>query len=45
MPFAIYLDWNGAMMGWVVSMSLVCILMAVAAMGAVRLIGGKSYVW
>jgi molybdate transport system permease protein len=33
------------MMGWVVSMSLVCILMAVAAMGAVRLIGGKSHVW
>ena len=45
MPFAVYLDWNAGMMGWVVSMSLVCILMAVAAMGAVRLIGGKSYVW
>ena len=45
MPFAVYLDWNGAMMGWVVSMSLVCVLMAVAAMGAVRAIGGKSYVW
>ena len=45
MPFAVYLDWNGAMMGWVVSMSLVCVLMAVAAMGAVRVIGGKSYVW
>jgi molybdate transport system permease protein len=45
MPFAVYLDWNGAMMGWVTSMSLVCVLMAVAAMGAVRLIGGKSYVW
>ena len=45
MPFAVYLDWNGAMMGWVVSMSLVCVLMAVAAMGAVRAIGGRSYVW
>lgn len=45
MPFAVYLDWNGAMMGWVVSMSLVCICMAVAAMGAVRVIGGKGYVW
>ena len=45
MPFAVYLDWNGGMMGWVVSMSLVCVLMAVVAMGAVRLIGGKSYVW
>jgi molybdate transport system permease protein len=45
MPFAVYLDWNGAMMGWVVSMSLVCIATAIAAMGAVRLIGGKSHVW
>jgi len=45
LPFAVYLDWNGGMMGWAVSMSLVCVLMAVAAMGAVHLIGGKSYVW
>jgi len=45
MPFAVYLDWNGGMMGWVVSMSLVCILMAVASMAAARRVGGKSYVW
>ena len=45
MPFAVYLDWNGAMMGWCVSISLVCVLMAVATMTAVRLIGGKSHVW
>jgi len=45
MPFAIYLDWNGGMMGWVVSMTIVCILMAVTAMAAMRLIGGKSNVW
>ncbi len=45
LPFAIYLDWNGGMMGWCVSMSLICILMAIVAMGAMRLIGGKSYVW
>jgi len=45
MPFAVYLDWNGGMMGWCVSMSLVCVLMAVAAMSAMRMIGGKSYVW
>ncbi len=45
LPFAVYLDWNGGMMGWVVSMSLVCILMAIAAMGAVRIIGGRSHVW
>jgi molybdate transport system permease protein len=45
MPFAIYLDWNGGMMGWVVSMTIVCILMAVTAMTAMRLLGGKSQVW
>lgn len=45
MPFAIYLDWNGGMMGWVTSMTIVCILMSIAAMGAVRLIGGKSHAW
>ena len=45
MPFAVYLDWNGGMMGWVTSMTLVCILMAVTAMAAVRIIGGKSHVW
>lgn len=45
MPLAVYLEWNGAMMGWVVSMSLVCVLLAVATMGAVRIIGRRSYVW
>jgi molybdate transport system permease protein len=45
MPFAIYLDWNGGMMGWVTSMSIVCILMAVSAISAMRLIGGRSNVW
>ncbi|MBN1142617.1 MAG: ABC transporter permease [Deltaproteobacteria bacterium] len=45
LPFAVYLDWNGGMMGWVSSMTLVCVLMAVAAMAAMRLIGGKSRVW
>ncbi len=45
LPFAVYLDWNGGMMGWVVSMSLVCVFMAIAAMGAVRILGGKSHVW
>jgi ABC-type sulfate transport system permease component len=45
MPFAVYLDWNGAMMGWCVSLSLGCVLLAVAAMTFVRLISGKSYVW
>ncbi len=45
LPFAVYLDWNGGMMGWVVSLSLICVLMAIAAMGAVRIIGRKSYVW
>lgn len=45
MPFSVYLDWNGGMMGWVVTFSLVCIVLAVTTMGAVRVIGGKSYVW
>lgn len=45
MPFAIYLDWNGGMMGWVTSMTIVCVLMAIVAMSAMRLIGGKSNVW
>ncbi len=45
LPFAVYLDWNGGMMGWVVSLSLLCIWMAIAAMGAVRIVGRKSYVW
>ena len=45
MPFAIYLDWNGGMMGWVTSMTIVCILMALTAMSAMRIIGGKSHVW
>lgn len=45
MPFAVYLDWNGAMMGWCVSLSLGCVVLAVGAMTAVRLMSGKSYVW
>lgn len=45
MPFAVYLDWNGAMMGWCVSISLICILTAVAAMTAVNVVWGKRYVW
>jgi ABC-type sulfate transport system permease component len=45
LPLAIYLDWNGGMMGWVSSMTIICILMAMAAMSAMRIIGGKSNVW
>ncbi len=45
MPFAIYLDWNAGMMGWVVSMTIVCILMAITAMAATRIIGGRSALW
>jgi len=45
MPFAVYLDWNGGMMGWVVTFSLVCVALAVTSMAAVRWIGGRSYVW
>ncbi|HUU95506.1 MAG TPA: ABC transporter permease [Phycisphaerae bacterium] len=45
MPFSVYLDWNGGMMGWVVTFSLVCVALAVISMAAVRTIGGRSYVW
>jgi len=45
MPFSVYLDWNGGMMGWVVTFSLVCVALAVISMTAVRAIGGRSYVW
>lgn len=45
LPFAVYLDWNGGMMGWVVSLSLVCIVMSIVTMGTVRIIGRKNYVW
>ena len=31
----VYLDWNAAMMGWVISMSLLCILTAVVVMAAI----------
>ena len=44
-PFAVYLDWNGGMMGWVASYSLVCIVLAVVSMAAVRAIAGRSYLW
>jgi molybdate transport system permease protein len=45
LPFAVYLDWNAAMMGWVISMSLVCVLTAVVVMASVRLVSGRSHVW
>jgi len=45
LPFSVYLDWNGALYGPVVTYSLVSVALAVASMGAVRLIGGKKYVW
>lgn len=45
MPFAVYLDWNGGMMGWVAAYSITCILLAVVSMAAVRAIAGKSYIW
>ena len=45
LPFAIYLDWNGGMMGWVTSMSILSILMAISAVSAMKIIGGKSNAW
>jgi len=45
LPFSVYLDWNGGLMGEVVTYSLVSVALAVASMAIMREIGGKSYVW
>jgi len=45
LPFAVYLDWNSGMMGWVTTFSIICVLLGVISMAAVRFIAGKSYVW
>ena len=45
LPFSVYLDWNSALYGPIVTYSLISVALAVASMGAVLLIGGKKYVW
>ena len=45
LPFAVYLDWNGGILGWSLTSSLFCVVIAVCSMYAVHRIGGRGYVW
>lgn len=45
LPFSVYLDWNGGMMGEVITYSLVSIVMAILSMSAMHYIGGKSHAY
>jgi len=42
LPFSVYLDWNGGLMGEVVTYSLISIAMAVLSMSAMYFIGGRT---
>jgi len=45
LPFAIYLDWNGGILGWALTSSLFCVAMAAGSLYAVRRLGGRSHVF
>jgi molybdate transport system permease protein len=45
LPFAVYLDWNGGMLGWALTNSLFCVIIAVGSMVAVRRLGGRGHVF
>lgn len=45
MPFAVYLDVTGGNLGWALTESIFCILIAIGSMYTVKLIGGKKRVW
>jgi ABC-type sulfate transport system permease component len=45
MPFAVYLDWNGGILGWALTNSLFCVFIAAGSMYAVRRLGGRSHVF
>jgi molybdate transport system permease protein len=45
LPFSVYLDWNGGMMGEVITYSLISVVMAVLSMSAMHYIGGKSHAY
>ena len=45
LPFAVYLDWNSGKLGWAITNSLLCVLIALGSMYAVRRIGGRGHVW
>jgi len=45
LPFAVYLDWNGGLLGWALTSSLFCVLIAIGSLYAVRRLGGRGHVF
>jgi ABC-type sulfate transport system permease component len=45
LPFAVYLDWNGGLLGWALTNSLFCVLIAIGSSYAVRRLGGRGHVF
>jgi ABC-type sulfate transport system permease component len=45
LPFAVYLDWNGGLLGWALTNSLFCVLIAVGSLYTVRRLGGRGHVF
>lgn len=45
LPFAVYLDWNGGLLGWALTNSLFCVIIAFGSMYAVRRLGGRGHVF
>lgn len=45
LPFAVYLDWNGGLLGWALTNSLFCVLIAIGSLYAVRRLGGRGRVF
>jgi ABC-type sulfate transport system permease component len=45
LPFAVYLDWNGGLLGWALTTSLFSVLIAVGSLYAVRRLGGRARVF
>jgi molybdate transport system permease protein len=45
LPFAVYLDWNGGLLGWALTNSLFCVIIAAGSMFAVRRLGGRGHVF
>lgn len=43
MPFAVYLDWVGGKLGWALTTSLLCVIIAGLSMSAVHFIAGKQH--
>ena len=45
LPMAVYLDFNVGILGWALADSLLCVVIAMASMLAVRRLGGRTHVW